>query len=392
MASVQKQVLILCDYYLPGYKAGGPIRSLANMVDQLGDDFHFKIITRNNDLGDDHAYRDITPGAWSRIGKAEVCHLAPESRTLLGLKRLLRATEYDLLYTNSLFSYTFSIKPLLLRRIGLIPRAPVVLAPRGELSTGALALKRFKKRLYLMVAKVLALYRDIIWHASSDYEAADIRRRFGERVSIKVAPNLPAHVLNLNGRKDGRQKTPGHLKIIFISRVDRKKNLRGALTILKEATGDIQFNIYGPLEDRDYWAECQKIIDLLPPNIRVSYRGGVEHEKSLAVLREHDLFFMPTLGENFGHVIMEALLAGCPVLISDQTPWRGLEEKGIGWDLPLSDTSRFRSVIAKCVAMGAEEFARRSAAAHSFALEIAQDESVLRQNRQLFQFALSKIK
>jgi glycosyltransferase involved in cell wall biosynthesis len=388
MSGSQNRVLILCDYYLPGYKAGGPIRTLANLVDQLGDELQFKVLTRNNDLGETEAYRGVVPDTWSRIGKASVCHLAPGSRSFPALRKWIGATEHDVLYINSLFSYPFSIKPLLMRRMGLIPRVRVVLAPRGELSPGALALKRLKKRLYLMFAKLLGLHRDITWHASSDYEAANIRRWFGEHVRVHVAPNLPARVLGINGQKQRRQKSPGQLKIIFISRVGRMKNLRGALTILKETSGDIEFNIYGPLEDEVYWAECRKIIERLPPNIRVSYQGSVEHEKSLAVMMRHDLFFMPTLGENFGHVIMEALLAGCPVLISDQTPWRGLEDKGVGWDLPLSETSRFRSVIEKCVAMGAEEFARRSDAAHRFALEIAKDERLVEQNRQLFRAAL----
>ena len=385
MGITQNRVLILCDYYLPGYKAGGPIRTLSNIVEQLGDEFEFKLLTRNNDLGERKAYTGVTPDSWSRIGKAEVCHLAPAGRRLPALRRCINAAKPDLLYINSLFSYTFSIKPLLMRRMGLIPRWPVVLAPRGELSAGALALKSMKKRLYLMAAKAMGLHRDITWHASSEYEAANIRRWFGERASIKIAPNLPARVVNVNGHKKRREKTPGRLKIIFISRVDRMKNLRGALKILREASGEIEFDIYGPLEDQSYWAECRKIIEHLPKNICVRYQGSVEHEQSLAVLREHDLFFMPTLGENFGHVIMEALLAGCPVLISDQTPWRGLEERGVGWDLPLSETSRFRDVIEKCVAMGAEEFARRSAAAQSFALDIVRDENLREQSRRLFQ-------
>ena len=34
-------ILIFADYYLPGFKAGGPIKTLSNLVDQLGDEFHF---------------------------------------------------------------------------------------------------------------------------------------------------------------------------------------------------------------------------------------------------------------------------------------------------------------------------------------------------------------
>ena len=60
-------------------------------------------------------------------------------------------------------------------------------------------------------------------------------------------------------------------------------------------------------------------------------------------LAKNDLFFFPAHGENYGHVIAEAMAAGCPVLISDQTAWRNLEEKGAGWDLPLDAPGRFRA-------------------------------------------------
>jgi glycosyltransferase involved in cell wall biosynthesis len=387
MGGAHNRIIILCDYYLPGYKGGGPIRTLANMVDQLGDEFQFHVVTRNNDLGDGEAYSGVGSDSWSRIGKAEVCHLAPRSRTFRALKNLLRATEHDLLYLNSLFSYTFTIKPLLLRRLGWIPHVPLVLAPRGELSPGAVALKGFKKRMYLRVAAALGLYRYVIWHASSDYEAADIRHWMGEKVAVRIAPNLPAR---FHGEEHVSSKVAGRLNIIFLSRINRKKNLDGALKILKDVKGDLQFNIYGPPEDQAYWAECQKLIAQLPSNISVKYQGSLGPEKSaMAVMMEHDLFFMPTLGENFGHVIMEALLAGCPVLISDQTPWRALEEKGVGWDLPLSAPERFRAVIESCVAMDRGEFSRWSVAARAFALTVAQDENIIRQNRELFQSALS---
>ena len=44
-------ILSFAGHYLPGYKAGGPIRSIANMVDQLGDEFDFRIVAGDRDLG-----------------------------------------------------------------------------------------------------------------------------------------------------------------------------------------------------------------------------------------------------------------------------------------------------------------------------------------------------
>ena len=38
-------VLIFCDYFWPGYRAGGPITTLRNTVKQLNDVYDFKVVT-----------------------------------------------------------------------------------------------------------------------------------------------------------------------------------------------------------------------------------------------------------------------------------------------------------------------------------------------------------
>ncbi len=75
---------------------------------------------------------------------------------------------------------------------------------------------------------------------------------------------------------------------------------------------------------------------------------------------------------------------GCPVLISDQTPWHDLEEKGVGWDLPLEHPELFRDVLQKCADMDNTEYVRWSERAREYGLMMSQDEEVVEQNRQLF--------
>ena len=160
--------------------------------------------------------------------------------------------------------------------------------------------------------------------------------------------------------------------------------------MLEGLRGDIQLNIHGPLEDKGYWTECQKIIDSLPRNVQVRYRGEVVYDRVIEVLADHDLFFFPTLGENFGHVILEALVAGCPVVTSDRTPWRGLRDMGVGWDLPLDEPERFRAVLQGCVEMDAQDYRGWSQRARAFGLEHARDRTTLDQYRELFSCALGR--
>lgn len=393
------QILVFADYFLPGFKAGGPIRTIANMADRLGDEFSFKIITRDRDFGDESHYPGIMPDSWQAVGKAHVFYLSPGRLSFLSLRRLIRTTEHDVIYLNSFFSPYFTIRPLLLRRLGLISGKPLVIAPRGEFSSGALCLKSLKKRVYIFLSKVFGLYRGVIWQASSEYEKADILRKFGydtniltasDLLQIIEAPNLAPPVCEKSGPIDRHETTKGSLNLIFLSRISRKKNIDGALKLLNGLKGNVVLNIYGPLEDMNYWSECQKIIKQLPENIVVQYQGAVTHERVSAVMREHDLFFFPTLGENFGHVILEAFSAGCPVLISDQTPWRGLEEKGVGWDLPLDQPGRFQAVLQRCIEMENQEYAELSRRAWEYGRQQAQNDETVEQNRQLFYEAVNR--
>ena len=143
-------------------------------------------------------------------------------------------------------------------------------------------------------------------------------------------------------------------------------NIKGKLTI----------HIYGPLEDADYWNECRRIIRNLPQNIQVEALGPLPHEAAVEKIFEYHFFLLPTLGENFGHVFIEALAAGCPLLISDRTPWLGLTEKGIGWDLPLETPQKWIETINQCIDMDAESYSRMSTAARAYSQEWLADPAI----------------
>jgi|ERR1035437_5426526 glycosyltransferase involved in cell wall biosynthesis len=401
-------VLVLVGHYLPGYKAGGPIRSIESLVGALGGDFHFKIVTLDRDLGDKSAFPGIVANRWVRVGHADVMYLRPGLLGFFGMYALLRSVDRKtILYLNSFFARRFSMLAVLMRWLKLCRAKCLVLAPRGEFSQGALQFKHTRKRVYLGISQWLGLYQGLIWHASSDFEETDIRRQFPllKRVAVTgVIPSLEAgdgkrptsHVVIASDipssappvRRERRTKMPCELRAVFVARCSRMKNLAGALRMLGGVSGDISFDIYGPAEDADYWEECQGLIAALPPNIHVQYCGQVEHSEINQVFASHDLLLFPTLGENYGHVICEALVSGCPVLISDQTPWRGLEALEAGWDLPLSDPERFREVLQRCVDMGPEEHTAMCARAAAAGASRASDTAVIEDNRALFRLAL----
>jgi len=381
------RILTLLDYFEPGYKAGGPIRTISNMIARLGNEYTFRVVTRDRDLGSSEPYPGIAVNEWSRAGKAEVLYVSPAGH-LGALVRLLREDAYDALYLNSFFSWKSTILPLALRRCGFARNVPVILAPRGEFSLGALGLKSTKKRLYIMLARVLGLCRRVTWQASSENEAKDIRRVM--KVSsehIMIAPNLLPDAGCGTGCSDQSarwSRPPRPLHIVFLSRISPMKNLDFLLRILRKVDTTLSLDIYGPTEDLPYWEACSRLIAELPVRTQVTYRGAVSAEEVINVFEQYDLFVFPTRGENFGHVIFESLTAGTPVLLSDRTPWRA-DSGGAVEVLRLDDEDAWSEAIARWGRVDRETLELRRQAARSYAQVVRASDEALVLNKQLFE-------
>lgn len=382
-------VLVFNRYYLPGYKAGGPIRTLVNLTDRLGEEFYFRIGTLNRDVGESLPYSTVTSYQWTDQGMAKVYYCSPEKASGRLIAGLVKEANPDVIYLNSFFDPIFTQRVLWARRFGRIPPLPMVLAPRGELSAGALGLKSVKKRLYLMVAKLVGLYRGVIWQASSDREKADIQRVFPEvsATDIRVARNLAPVISNQNVIQSRKSGQP--LQVCFLSRISPMKNLDYALQVLTEVESEVHFTIYGPKELPSYWDKCQKLINEMPEHITVTWQGELSPFQVHDELSKHDLFFLPTRGENYGHVIHEALSAGLPVLISDQTPWNDIEARGVGWAYPLGDMDRFSRRIDEVASWSQEQFEEVKRQAQAYGRERSEDSVALEANRRLFLDAIA---
>lgn len=385
-------ILTFVAYYLPGFKSGGPVRTISNMVEHLGDELDFRIVTLDRDSLDDRSYPNVAVNAWNHVGKASVYYTTPDALNLRQLISILRKTPHDVLYLNSFFRPYFTTLPLLARQLGLVPQCPVVLAPRGEFSEGALAIKRLKKLGYIALARTAGLYNDLVWQASSEYEAEDIRRTLGHTAQhIQIAPDLPPPITNtphvdIIYMKDNHDS----LRVVFLSRISPKKNLDFALKVLQGVTVPVELNIYGGISDQPYWQNCETLIGSLPPNVRVKYHGVVHHNEVHKVLATHDLFFLPTRGENYGHVIYEALAAGIPALISDQTPWQDFDSAGVGWVRPLNGMDTFRQVIEQVWHEDSATRMLQRQRARDYAANVAGNRKIIEQNLDLFRSVLKK--
>ncbi len=382
-------VLTTVPFYLPGFKGGGKLVTVRNLVAGLSRQFQFKVLTADRDLGDRHSYEGVPTNRWIAGADCEIFYADAQLLPLPSIREQLSRDDYDILHLNTVFSRPFGIVPLLLQRFGRIARRPMVIAPRGELAPGALAIKPTRKRSFLTTARSLGLFNGATWQASGEEEARDIRNIVGAGARIAIGPDLLGADYQ-TWRSSRYCKNPGQLDVIFLSRITPKKNLHLAIETLRGLEGDITFRIVGPIDDPHYWARCQKTIAGLRSNIRIDYCGPIATSEVGSCFGRHGLLLLPTANENFGFVILEALLAGCPVLISDQTPWRHLSEKGIGWDMPLSRPDLMRATLKHCIEMDGETHRRMSNRAREFALDyVARDDSAAR-NAAMFYSVLAE--
>jgi glycosyltransferase involved in cell wall biosynthesis len=254
------------------------------------------------------------------------------------------------------------------------------------LHAGASEIKKWKKKTYRKIARFFGLYSGLRWQASSMEEVHYIRSSLAtEAEDVLVAPNLPPKLKSESNTPPVRmEREPGPLRVVFLSRISRIKNLDFALRALSKVRAGLRFNIYGPKEDTRYWHECEELIAMMPENVIVNYCGDVHPMDVGSRLGRNDVFLFPTKGENYGHVIHEALMAGVPVMISDQTPWGEIISRGAGWVLPLDSELAFARALEEYAVKPAQEMLKARLAARKYAEEVSQASVVKDANRELF--------
>jgi glycosyltransferase involved in cell wall biosynthesis len=384
-----KRVLVFCDYYLPGYKSGGGMRTIANMIDRLGDRYEFFIITRDYDGPlDTKQYKNVKIDEWNEIGKANVYYVSSGNFKSFNFLKLLKEIKPSAIYLNSVFGKPARIV-MLLRKLGFL-KQQIILAPEGELSIGAKSNKAFLKNTYIRLKKLLGLYDDIIWKVCSELEGNEVKQIKGNGGEIFDAPNMsPSIILPKYKQVNKPVKEVGVAKLVFLSRFARKKNFKWFLENVGQIEGKLIVDIIAPIEDFEYWNECLELIQHLPTNIIVSHIGSIPYEDALEKLVGYHFFLLPTLGENFGHVFIEGLSAGCPIISSDRTPWLNLEKKGIGWDIPLEKPEMWVKILNECVAMNNEEYSKLSIAARAYAVDWLSDKKLEEATDAVLKFAIS---
>tara|TARA_R110001592_G_scaffold294462_1_gene564265 strand:- start:1693 stop:2862 length:1170 start_codon:yes stop_codon:yes gene_type:complete len=373
----KRSILIFIDWFTPGFKAGGPIKSVSNIVKSLHTNFNFYIITSDRDIDEPLPYPEEKFNQWIKKAQYQIAYLSEEKRKEF-ITNTLNKQDFDTYYFNSLYSRPYALEPFrLIKKIKTNPN--VIIAPRGMLGKGALKIKPLKKKVFLTITKATGFFKHVTWHATDVEETEDIKIAFGKKAKIYTIPNIAI----INIKETLILKKEDELKLIFFSRISPKKNLFYALEILKNLNEtNISIDIYGSIEDEIYWNKCRDFIT--QNNLKANYISTLQPNEVQRTLSNYHFLFFPTLHENYGHVIVEALTAGCGLILSTNTPWSNLNRNSVGWDIELNNRRGFIEAINACLNMNQEQYNTYRKSAYQFIINETQKQNAIELTKKMF--------
>lgn len=213
-------------------------------------------------------------------------------------------------------------------------------SPHGTLATEALAHRAWKKKPFWTLIQKPALNRADILHATSEKEATEIRK-----IKLKgqiVAIDLPALPMAARDPNLAREK--------FVLFLGRLHPIKGP-DILIEAWADVEPHfpdwrlvIAGPADYPGFKEKLES--DVAKFGLRtVEFTGPIFGREKIRMLQSASLVAVPSRSENFGYVVQEAIQAGTPVLTTTGTPWRNLEESGLGWVVDICQETISKTLV-----------------------------------------------
>jgi glycosyltransferase involved in cell wall biosynthesis len=352
-----KKIFITIPWFLPAFRAGGPIQSVANLVKEFREGVEYFIFCGDTELNGS-ALENVEVDKWIPFNEhTKVWYCSPENISD-SLVKQVEVLKPDILFIIGMYSWHFNIVPLMFCK-----GTTKILSTRGMLHPGALTQKKWKKKIYLTLFKLLEYHYKVTFHATDEEEGNYIRNYFGEPAKVFIAGNFP----NKTGMLPFPEKVAGFIRLITIAIISPMKNILLVLEALEKVTNHVQYDIYGPIKDEEYWNECKEKIKVLPKNIIVQYHKEVLPEQIKSVLADAHVFISPSKSENFGHAIYEALSAARPVITSHFTPWNGLKEANAGINVSIDYTIELTEAIDFFAAMDALELEKWGTGAYAYA-------------------------
>lgn len=307
------KILHVVPTYIPAWRYGGPILSVHGLCKGLAALGHqVDVLTTSIDGPDDS---DVPIGTPVTLDGVRIWYYrAPLLRRLAwspGLSRAVRerCRDYELVHVHSLFLWP----TLAASRAAIRNHVPYVLCPRGMLVKELVRRKsRWLKTAWIRLFDRTHLERAAALHLTSTAEQDEVLR-FGYRLpETFVIPNGidPEPVDAPDGGTSADTSN-----VLFLGRINWEKGIERLIRALPYAPA-ARVTLAGNYE-RNYRAELESLAEEVGVAQRITFAGWVEGPEKRALLRRAALLVLPSYSENFGNVVLEAIAAGCPALVTE---------------------------------------------------------------------------
>lgn len=374
----KQTIIIFSAGYFPGVGYGGPVTSISNLVETFGRQYDIYIVTSNHDLHSRDVYSGIDEG-WNEVGLAKVLYLNDSDYTVRRFADIISGFSDPVIYLSGVFNHRLNYPAIVAaHKCG----ARIIVAPRGELCANAIHLKCGKKRLYIFIMLLRGLFRLPTVYQATSYEEFDAIQKWLKVDSGKISlvPNIPRQM----NKRVKSEKIEGELRLVFVSRIQPKKNLAELIAAANVLEYSTEVDIYGPIEDSAYWDRCKKGMAEASQNVKYRYCGVASYDEVTSLYGKYDYFVLPTVSENYGHVIAEALQAGCPVIVpKGVTPWDSVN-KTAGFTYPLGNVGALTNILRGCARQGQCDHQRLVDSTNKYSTKVLRYDDLRNQYIELF--------
>lgn len=330
-------ILITAGLFYPS-RLGGPANTLYWLAKGfVKNGYKVTVVSSNQHIDKDKIRKD----EWSSIDNIRVRYCTAKTKLAF---RVIWYSIKELKKTDVvILSSTFYIPCIFVALAAHFYNKKTIWSPRGELFDTGMNNNHIKK-LYVYIIKLL-FAKNVLFHATSIDEKNQIVKYLGEKVSVCIIPNyieLPKKQLKI-------QDTNNY--ILYLGRIAPIKALENLLKALsisnKFIDSDFKLLIVGGCEVQfEYYLEILNAILNNDKQLKdkVIFYGNVEGEEKFKLYANAYFTFLVSHSENFGNVVIESLSQGTPVVASQGTPWKILEQRVAGIWIENSPIE-----IAKCL-------------------------------------------
>lgn len=319
------KILIVAPSYKPAFTYGGPTFSISKLAEILNNVIYIQVVTTtangNNEL-------NVQVGINLKVDNVNVIYFKRETKDhshfSFGLLKYLwiNCKKYDIVHIQSWWNLVslFSVA------ICLIKNCRVVLSPRGMLSNYTISNSKFKSITHSLF-KVF-IYKKLNLHLTSEYE-------FLQTIELNAKSNytIPNFLLSTEGVRCNTFEKSG---LLFLSRIEKKKNIEALINSMKYLSDSIILNIVGNVDNEYY----NYLKSLIPSNVenRINWLGPIYGKDKNVIIAKSKLLVLPSHDENFANVILESLLNGTAVVISNKVGLADFVQRfNLGWIINTED-------------------------------------------------------